>query len=179
MRDFSAAFVRFSNRPSGSSTFQAIHHSSVDVAHGLALLFGLGTKALPSWDSTMRWNIYRALNQLRPSGQSTWRPTPSLSQVCGRKSFVIESFRSGVRRRGLNSPVAIGDTALSPKAVGSAPSTTGDHARASASKERRQKTANSHPAMAGGQRREDARSDPWRRRGRRQDHGADAPAGNA
>src|SRR5260221_7994089 len=29
--------------------FQAIHHSSVDVAHGLALLFGLGTKALPSW----------------------------------------------------------------------------------------------------------------------------------
>jgi hypothetical protein len=50
----------FSNRPSGSSTFrlstlsgyphfQAIHHSSVDVAHGLALLFGLGTKALPSW----------------------------------------------------------------------------------------------------------------------------------
>src|SRR5262249_14692217 len=93
--------------------------------------------------------------------------------------FVIESFRSGVRRRGLSSPVAIGDTALSPKAVGSAPSTTGDHARASASKERRQKTANSHPAMAGGQRREDARSDPWRRRGRRQDHGAEASAGNA
>ena len=26
--------------------FQAIHHLSVDVAHGLALLFGLGTKAL-------------------------------------------------------------------------------------------------------------------------------------
>src|SRR6516162_6406016 len=56
-------FVRFSNRPSGSSTFrltttpvsmsltgfQTNHHSSVDVAHGLALLFGLGTKALPSW----------------------------------------------------------------------------------------------------------------------------------
>ena len=50
--------VRFSNRPSGSSTFQAIHHStpSVDVAHGLALLFGLGTKALPSWDSKTRRN---------------------------------------------------------------------------------------------------------------------------
>src|SRR5262252_8791984 len=29
--------------------FQTNHHSSVDVAHGLALLFGLGTKALPSW----------------------------------------------------------------------------------------------------------------------------------
>jgi hypothetical protein len=36
--------------------FQAIHHSSVDVAHGLALLFGLGTRALPSWDSKTRWN---------------------------------------------------------------------------------------------------------------------------
>src|SRR5215469_9385667 len=84
-----------------------------------------------------------------------------------------------MRRRGLNSPVAIGDTAPSPKAVGSAPSTTGDHARAPASKERRKETANSHPAMAGGQGREDARSDPCRRRGRRQDHGAEASAGNA
>jgi hypothetical protein len=38
--------VRFSNRPVRVKHFQAIHHSSVDVAHGLALLFGLGTKAL-------------------------------------------------------------------------------------------------------------------------------------
>jgi hypothetical protein len=36
--------------------FQAIRHLSVDVAHGLALLFELGTQALPSWDSKMRWN---------------------------------------------------------------------------------------------------------------------------
>src|SRR5271165_7274040 len=28
----------------------------VDVAHGLALLFGIGTKALPSWDPRTRWN---------------------------------------------------------------------------------------------------------------------------
>ena len=48
--------VRFSNRPSGIKHFQAIQHSSVDVAHGLALLFGLGTRALPSWDSKTRWN---------------------------------------------------------------------------------------------------------------------------
>src|SRR5262249_49372472 len=34
--------VRFSNRPSGVKHFQAIRHASVDVAHGLALLFGLG-----------------------------------------------------------------------------------------------------------------------------------------
>jgi hypothetical protein len=48
--------VRFSNRPVGVKRFQAIHHCSVDVAHGLVLLFGIGTKALPSWDSKTRWN---------------------------------------------------------------------------------------------------------------------------
>src|SRR5215210_7076040 len=48
--------VRFSNRPSGVKRFQTIHHGSVDVAHGLVLLFGIGTKALPSWDSKTRWN---------------------------------------------------------------------------------------------------------------------------
>jgi hypothetical protein len=30
--------VRFSNRPFGVKHFQTIHHYSVDVAHGLALL---------------------------------------------------------------------------------------------------------------------------------------------
>jgi len=38
--------VRFSNRPFGVKHFQTIHHCSIDVAHGLALLFGIGTKAL-------------------------------------------------------------------------------------------------------------------------------------
>src|SRR5256886_10896831 len=46
----------FSNRPFRVKRFQTIHHYSVDVAHGLVLLFGLGTKALPSWDSRTRWN---------------------------------------------------------------------------------------------------------------------------
>src|SRR5262249_56190025 len=36
--------------------FQTIHHLSVSVARGLVLLFGIGTKALPSWDSKTRWN---------------------------------------------------------------------------------------------------------------------------
>jgi hypothetical protein len=45
----------FSNRPFGVKRFQTIHHS-VDVAHGLALLFGISTKALPAWDSRTRWN---------------------------------------------------------------------------------------------------------------------------
>jgi hypothetical protein len=49
-------YVRFSNRPFGVKRFQTIHHYSVDVAHGLVLLYGIGTKALPSWDSRTRWN---------------------------------------------------------------------------------------------------------------------------
>src|SRR5262245_17435319 len=40
----------------GSSAFRTIHHLSVNVARGLVLLFGIGTKALPSWDSKTRWN---------------------------------------------------------------------------------------------------------------------------
>jgi hypothetical protein len=47
---------RFSNRPVGVKRFQTIHRCSVDVARGLVLLFGIGTKALPSWDSKTRWN---------------------------------------------------------------------------------------------------------------------------
>src|SRR6478672_2039562 len=50
---------RFSNRPFGVKRFQTIHPYSVDVAHGLVLLFGIGTKALPSWDSKTRWNNLR------------------------------------------------------------------------------------------------------------------------
>ena len=48
--------VRFSNRPFGVKRFQTIHRRGVDVAHGLVLLFGIGTRALPSWDSKTRWN---------------------------------------------------------------------------------------------------------------------------
>ena len=40
--------VRFSNRPFRVKRFQTIHHYSVDVAHGLVLLYGIGTRGLPS-----------------------------------------------------------------------------------------------------------------------------------
>ena len=54
--------VCFSNRPIEVKRFQTIHRHGVDVAHGLVLLFGIGTKALPSWDSKTRWNnLYRGL----------------------------------------------------------------------------------------------------------------------
>ncbi|MFY9899338.1 MAG: hypothetical protein WAK67_16290, partial [Xanthobacteraceae bacterium] len=48
--------VRFSNRLFGDKHFQTVRRCSVDVTHGLVLLFGIGTKALPSWDSKTRWS---------------------------------------------------------------------------------------------------------------------------
>ena len=48
--------VAFSNRPVGVKHFRLCTNGSVDVARGLALLFGIGTKALPAWDSRTRWN---------------------------------------------------------------------------------------------------------------------------
>ena len=68
--------VRFSNRPVWVKRFQTIHHCSVDVARGLVLLFGIGTKALPSWDSRTRWdNLLVGLAVRRTAGPS--RPTNS------------------------------------------------------------------------------------------------------
>jgi hypothetical protein len=52
----SNGYVRFSNRRFGVKRFQTIHEGSVDIAHGLALLFGIGTKALPAWGSRTKWN---------------------------------------------------------------------------------------------------------------------------
>ena len=48
--------VRFSNRPVWVKRFQTFHRCGVDVAHGLVLLFGIGTGALPSWGSRTRRN---------------------------------------------------------------------------------------------------------------------------
>src|SRR6516165_3909024 len=72
--------VRFSNRPFWVKHFQAIHHRGVDVARGLALLFGIGTAALPSWGSkTRRNNLNGGLAVRRTAGPSghTNSPHPS------------------------------------------------------------------------------------------------------
>src|SRR5450631_1559092 len=72
--------VRFSNRPFGVKRFQTIHQFSVDAARGLVLLFGIGTKALPSWDSKTRWNnLWGDLAVRRTVGPSghTISPHPS------------------------------------------------------------------------------------------------------
>jgi hypothetical protein len=92
--------VRFSNRPFGVKHFQTIHHCSVDVAHGLALLFGIGTRALPLWDSRTRWNnLLRGLTvrlTIGPSGQAN-SPHPSsreghLSTAWWNSSFLLSDL---------------------------------------------------------------------------------------
>src|SRR2546421_941554 len=63
--------VCFSNRQSGVKHFQAFHRCGVDVARGLVLLFGIGTKALPLWDSkTRRNNLWGGLAVLKTVGPS-------------------------------------------------------------------------------------------------------------
>jgi len=87
--------VRFSNRPFGVKHFQTIHHFSVDVARGLALLFGLGTKALPSWDSRTRWNnLCHGLAVRRTAGPSGHANSPHPSSREGHHSTArwISSF---------------------------------------------------------------------------------------
>ena len=48
--------VRFSNRPVGVKRFRLSTAGSVDITRGLVLLSGIGTEAVPSWDSKTRWN---------------------------------------------------------------------------------------------------------------------------
>src|SRR5262245_34478108 len=69
--------VRFSNRPFGIKHFQTIHDCSVDVARGLVLLFGIGTRALPSWDSKTGWNnLWGGLAVRRTAGPSGHANSP-------------------------------------------------------------------------------------------------------
>src|SRR5467141_2332184 len=75
-----AEHVRFSNRPFGVKHFQTIHQCGVDIARGLVLLFGIGTWAVPSWDSrTRRNNLLVGLaveETVGPSGHTN-SPHPS------------------------------------------------------------------------------------------------------
>ena len=79
-RNLRRTIVRFSNRPFWVKRFQTIHGYGVDVAHGLVLLFGIGTRALPLWDSrTRRNNLSDGLAArvtVGPSGQTN-SPHPS------------------------------------------------------------------------------------------------------
>jgi hypothetical protein len=80
-------FGRFSNRPVGVKHFQAIHLFSVNVAHGLVLLFGIGTKALPSWESRTGWNnLSGGLAVSRTAGSSDQANSPHPSSREGHLS---------------------------------------------------------------------------------------------
>src|SRR5499433_3979976 len=79
--------VRFSNRPFGIKHFQTIHDCSVDVARGLVLLFGIGTRALPSWDSKTGWNnLWGGLAVRRTAGPSGHANSPHPSSREGHHS---------------------------------------------------------------------------------------------
>src|ERR1700740_1356873 len=79
--------VCFSNRPFEVKRFQTIHHCSVDVARGLVLLFGIGTKALPPWDSrTRRNNLMDGLAVRRTADPSDQANSPHPSSRKGHHS---------------------------------------------------------------------------------------------
>ena len=68
---------------------QTIPQCSVDVAHGLVLLFGIGTRALPSWDSRSRWNnLLVGLAVKRTAGPSRHANSPHPSSRKGHHSTV-------------------------------------------------------------------------------------------
>ena len=73
-------YVGFSDRPFGVKRFQTIHHYSVDVAHGLVLLYGIGTKALPSWDfeDEVEQSIGRPCRQTNGRSKPTYDLTSSI-----------------------------------------------------------------------------------------------------
>src|SRR5471030_2804711 len=82
-------FGRFSNRPFGVKRFQTIRRCSVDVARGLVLLFGIGARALPAWDSrTRRNNLWVGLAVLQTVGPSGHANSPHPSSRKGHHSTV-------------------------------------------------------------------------------------------
>ena len=101
---------RFSNRPFEVKRFQTIRRCGVDVTHGLVLLFGIGTKAVPSWDSRTRWNnLFRGL-AVRPTAGSSGHansPHPS-SGACADQ----------LHRFGLDRPTRLTPSVLSHRKAG-------------------------------------------------------------
>ena len=75
----------------GSSAFRL--SATLDVARGLVLLFGIGTKALPSLDSKTRWNnLWGGLAVLQTVGPSghTNSPHPSSREGHLHRSVELE-----------------------------------------------------------------------------------------
>src|SRR6516162_1480958 len=76
-----AAFdVRFSNRPFRVKHFQAIHHSGINVARGLSLLFGLGTKgpSIMGFEDEVEQSFGRPCRQYDGRFKRTYELTSSI-----------------------------------------------------------------------------------------------------
>jgi hypothetical protein len=74
------ANARFSNRPVGVKHFQAIHRFSVDVAHGVVLLFGIGTKgpSIMGFENEAEQSIGRPYRQTNGGSKRTCELTSSI-----------------------------------------------------------------------------------------------------
>ena len=86
--------VRFSNRPVGVKCFQAVHCYGVDVARGLVLLFGIGTRASAVCNAI----VLRAAVQ--PSGlfDALEHAAPAIKRLPSREVFVQHG--TGARAHG-------------------------------------------------------------------------------
>jgi hypothetical protein len=110
--------VRFSDRPIGAKRFQAVQRCSVDADRGLALLYRLGTNALPAWGSKTRWNnLSVGLGLTAGSSGHTNSPHPSSreghhSTTRWTSSFLLSSVSC---RCGHPGPAELG--AVNPDAV--------------------------------------------------------------
>ena len=84
--DFTASVASLIGRL-GSSAFRLSTTSSVDVGRGLVLLSGIGTRAVPSWDSrTRRNNLLGGLASRRTTGPSDRANSPHPSSREGHHS---------------------------------------------------------------------------------------------
>src|SRR5262245_43208320 len=72
--------VGFSNRPTEVKRFQTIRRHGIDVARGLALLFGIGTTALPSWDfeDQVEQSLPRPCRKMNGRPKRTYELTSSI-----------------------------------------------------------------------------------------------------
>src|SRR6266566_5266414 len=73
-------YVRFSNRPFRVKRFQTIHHYSVDVAHGLVLLFGIDTSgpSIMGFEDEAEQSIGRPCRQTNGRSKQTCELTSSI-----------------------------------------------------------------------------------------------------
>src|SRR5262245_2524377 len=74
--------VRFSNRPFRVKRFQTIHHYSVDVARGLVLLFGIGTRgpSIMGFEDEVEQSFGRPCRQTNGRSKRTCELTSSTAR---------------------------------------------------------------------------------------------------